>query len=283
MNAPSASVTIAHLILTHKNPDQVERLIKALDHPQASFYVHVDAKADITPFQKLVSDKVKLVNNRASVHWAAWGTIQATLNGFAEILDSKVDYINVISGQDFPLQSPQKLHQFLGEHKGSEYITCERLADQWTEAQRRVKKYHFVNWNIPGKFRLSKIVSALLPERTFPYPYEIVGRSNWFTITSEAAQYILNFYHREKKYNAFFKMSWGADELYFATILYNSDFKKSIKEHLVYVDWRGQSQGHPRVLTIKDLTDIQKSDKFFARKIEMGQDEGLIEALEASL
>jgi hypothetical protein len=41
---------IAHLVLAHKNPQQLERMLEALDHPQCDFFIHLDKKADISQF-----------------------------------------------------------------------------------------------------------------------------------------------------------------------------------------------------------------------------------------
>jgi len=37
-------------MLVHANPSQLQRLINRLAHPDADFYIHVDLKADISPF-----------------------------------------------------------------------------------------------------------------------------------------------------------------------------------------------------------------------------------------
>src|ERR1700733_1171004 len=98
---------IAHLILIHKNPAQVERLIRALDHPGCDFYLHIDKKTDIAPFLHLAEkSNCFMVARRTPVYWAGFGTIQATFNGFREILaKGGYDYINLISRQDFTLRS----------------------------------------------------------------------------------------------------------------------------------------------------------------------------------
>ena len=104
---------IAHLILTHKNPAQLERLLKALDHPAFDLYVHLDKKADITPFQYLANrPRVFFLRNRTKVYWAGFGTIQATFNGFREIPIDRYDYVNVISGQDFPLKPASYIYTY---------------------------------------------------------------------------------------------------------------------------------------------------------------------------
>lgn len=274
---------VAHLILTHKNPVQLERLIGALSHPAFDHYIHLDKKIDITPFRYLAEKKnVYFVADRAPVYWAGYGTISATLKGFRTILDNPVyDYINVISAQDFPLTSADNIYRHFCEHKGAEFITCENITDQWPSAANRVLKYHLINWRIPGKYSLEKWVNKFMAPRRFPLEqYTIVGRSNWFTITREAAAYVLDFLPRHPAVNRYFKYVWGADEFIFATILYNSPFRDKIRESLIYVDWRGQTEGHPRILLTKDLPEMLASGKLFARKLDMNVDAELFGLLE---
>jgi hypothetical protein len=276
---------IAYLILTHKNPAQLERLIGAMSHPAFDFYIHLDKKIDVTPFRYLAEKKnVYFIADRAAVYWAGFGTIKATLNGFRSILSNPAyDYINVISAQDFPLTSPESIYRHICQHEGTEFVTCESITDQWRSAAHRIFNYHLVNWRIPGKYRLEKWINYLMAPRKFPIEhFNVVGRSNWFTITREAATYILEFLRIHPEVSRFFKYVWGADEFIFATILYNSPFRNKIRDNLVYVDWRGQTEGHPRILLTKDLPEMLASGKLFARKLDMNVDSELFDLLEKS-
>lgn len=273
---------IAHLIIAHKNPAQLEILLNAMDHPAFDFYIHVDQKTDIKPFSFLFErEKVFAVEPRAKVYWAAYGMIQATINGIKNIqIAKKYDYLNIMSAQDFPIKPVNYIYNFFLQHKGAEFITCESLETQWTEALHRVKKYHFINWRIKGRHRLERIISALLPERKFPLDLEIVGRANWFTLTNEAAAYLIDFIEKHPEVTRFFKYSWGADEIIFSTIIYNSPFKERIRNNLVYVDWTGAKGGHPNILTKKDFPALKNSEKLFARKLDIEVDKDLFTMLE---
>lgn len=272
---------IAHLILAHKNPLQLEHLINSLEHPYCDCYIHLDKKTAIDDFLYLSEKKnIFFISNRISIHWAGYGTIQATLNGFTEIIKTeRYSYINVISAQDLPLQPASKIYEFIKHRPGKEFITCENVETEWAEAKPRIKKYHLINWRIPGKYRLEKLVNLVLPERNPPLGLTIVGRANWFTITLPAAIYILTFINKHPSYIRFFKYCWGADEFFFSTILYNSGFKSQIENNLVYVDWTEAKNGHPKVFTTKDYNQLITSGKLFARKFDMITDPGIFELL----
>lgn len=275
---------IAHLILTHKNPAQTQKLIEALQHPSHDFFIHLDKKTNEEPFNYLYEkENVYRINNRTKIYWAGWGTIQATLNGFAEILPGNYHYINVISGQDFPIKNAEQIYHYISSRQGTEFITCHSIDGEWAEAASRVRNYHLINWPIPGKYRLEKIINAIMPVRKFPLPYQLVGRANWFTLTQEAVKYLMQFLKEHPQVVRYFKYCWGADEFIFSTILYHSKFKDAIKDNLVYVDWTGQTKGHPRILTQQDLPALLASEKLFARKFDEEVDAGVITALQKEI
>src|SRR4028119_1678756 len=273
---------VAHLILAHKNPAQLERLINALEHPHFHFYIHIDKKSDALPFDYLFLKKnVFCIRNRAKIYWAGWGTIQATINGFKEILPLDYRYINVISAQDFPLKPAAEIYNYLKKREGTEFITCESIEDEWSSAATRITRYSLINWRIPGKFRLEKILNRFTPLRKFPFDHKVVGRANWFTLSSEAVRYCLNFIKLHPKLTRFYKYSWGADEFIFSTILYNSPFKDRIENNLVYVDWLSpESMGHPKILGTDDFEALKATDKLFARKFDMQKDSHILDQLE---
>lgn len=271
---------IAHLILAHKNPSQLERLIIALQHPSFFFYVHVDKKVSLQQFEYLSKyNNLFFIKKRTKIFWAGYGTIQATINGIKEILPYRYDYINVISAQDFPLKTADEIYKFFLVNNGKEFITCKSVEHEWKEAEVRIKKYHLINWRIPGKYQLEKLINKILPERKFPLNYIMVGRSNWFAVTYEAAKYIIDFLDQHPEIVRFFKFSWGADELIFSVILYNSNFKDKIEDNFIYVDW-SEKKAHPKILRTEDYNALVNSDKLFARKFDADADAVILEMLE---
>ncbi len=98
---------IAHLILAHNNPGQLESLVKSLAYKDDAVYIHLDKKTDFSQFARLAGlPNVLFIKQRVKVSWGACNIVTATINGFKEILASGVayDYLNLLSGADYPLQ-----------------------------------------------------------------------------------------------------------------------------------------------------------------------------------
>jgi len=275
---------IAFLILAHKNPAQLQRLITALEHPAFHFYIHLDKKVDEKPFLTLLDkSNVFFIKNRVDVRWAAYSLVQAQLNGMEGIAAAQeYDYITVVSGQDFPIKSTEYIYRFFCENKGTEFISCvdEKMDPEWWDtAKRRVAKYHLEHWSIPGKYRIQNFINSITPLRKYPLPHIIVGRSQWFSISGDAARYMVSFIKQHPQVVRFFKYVWGADEFIFSTVLYNSFFKNRIKTDLFYIDW-SENKPNPKLLVKKDFEALYHSDKLFARKFDMDVDAEIITMLE---
>ena len=279
---------IAHVILAHKNPAQVARLCAALAHPDAHCYIHVDAKADIEPFRPLEDQPgVYLCKTRVDVRWGSYSLVTASLESLREALGrGTYDYINHISGQDFPLRPAKDFHDHLAANAGAEYITCyteHSGVDWWKDADLHVWHYNFHNWRVPGKYRLEKIANALLPQRKFPIKnWEIAGWSQWYTLTAGATQYMLDFLDAHPTVTKFFRYVWGADEFVASTVLYNSPYKNAIQDHLLYIDW-SEGKASPKTLVSADYGKLVASKKWFARKFDTGVDAAILDRLEARL
>ena len=61
---------LAHLILAHNNPQQLERLVKRLNHADADVYIHLDAKAPIAEYETIKDlPNTFFVKKRINVVW----------------------------------------------------------------------------------------------------------------------------------------------------------------------------------------------------------------------
>lgn len=276
---------VAHLILVHKNPHQVEKLIKLLQHKDCDVFIHLDKKSNFDDFKFLCDlENVFFVRNNIKVYWAAYSLVRCMLNSFEEILakDKQYDYINVISGQDLPIKPVSSFIDYLTKFKGNEFIVTKSHENEWPQVKERLEHYDLPGVRIKGKYFAVSIMNKVLPPKKFPIDsYNIVGGSQWFTITTNATGYILNTLKTNRKIIRYFKLTWASDELIFATLLFNSDFKNKIVDNLMYVDWAEVSDGHPKILKANDFEKLKNCNKYFARKFDEDVDRNVIEAVVA--
>jgi hypothetical protein len=274
---------IAHLILAHSEPQQLRRLINRLKHDNAYFFIHIDKKTAIEPFLFLAEARqVYFVKNRVNIQWGAYSMVQATLNGFKEIIYSglKVDYVNLLSGADYPLKSTEEIHRFFEINRGKIFMEYYSVDKEWKEAIPRITSYHLTNYSFLGKYQLQKWLNYLTPVRKMPDNLVAVGRSQWFSIPMEAVFYIIDYLENHPEVVRFFKLTWAPDELIFQTILYKSILRSNMVNcNLRYIVWV-DGKASPETLGGDNTEALLASDALFARKFNMLQHPEIMDALD---
>lgn len=273
---------VAILILAHKAPRQVARLCWALQHPDIDCYLHIDLKSDIQPFRRLMPD-VRYIAGRVDVRWGELSVVQSPLNGLREIRQSgRYDYVCLISGQDYPVVAPQQLLDELGSGKGAEYMDYVLLPEKGRSCYtNRVHYYHFYTKSPVVNKIMRKLTYKLCPfKRRYPTPDgRIYYGSNWWTLSGECVDYILNYCDEHPQYLAFHKRSFCSDEMFFQNIVLYSPFAAAVCPNRRYIDW-GSKLPNPKTLLAEDYKKITESGAWFARKLDIDADVKLFDMLD---
>jgi hypothetical protein len=278
---------LAHFILVHNKPEQLRRLVSKLEHPDVFIFVHVDKKADIKSFEAALAHckHVVFISKRIDVIWASYRMVEATIEAFKQILNYPIqfDYINILSGQDYPLKKTDSFLQFLSENPGKAFMQSEDMMVQWKEAVPRITRYHFVNLKMPGKYQFEKYINRVMPMRKMPGGLIGVGRSQWFTFTPKHAAYCIDELEQQPALKRFFKFTWGSDEFVFQTLLYNSIFRHDmVNQNYRYVDW-SEGNPNPKILRIIDFELMAQTNAFFARKFDEESDPIILDEIDKQL
>lgn len=271
---------IAFLVLAHKNPGQLCRLIGLLlRYEGATVLVHVDLGSP-EAFQRIRADyeaepRVVVLRDRYRVHRGSFAQILATaaLIEAATQLDG-IDYGCLISGQDLPIKPISSFASYLEAHQGQEFLQYFELpSERWTGGGlHRMHYYHFDIEGHPYRTQVLNERIARLQDRLH-YKRRLRGRyyggSNWFTLTGRALSYVCDTLRRDRRFLAQFKHTHCADEIFVQTILVNSSFRDSIiPDDLHYIDWTSGPE-YPRVFRTEDVPRLLASqDKFLARKFD---------------
>lgn len=104
------SVRIAYLILAHKAPSHLVRLVTRLQGPECTFVIHLDGKS-VGPDWDEACEKLRQPNilwaERIDCEWGDFSLVQATLNAIGKLYASvrPFDFAVLLSGQDYPVKS----------------------------------------------------------------------------------------------------------------------------------------------------------------------------------
>lgn len=276
---------IAFIILAHKHPAQLERLLRKLAHPEIDCYVHVDAKSDLEVWQQALSlPRVYTVHPRVDIKWAGYSMVEATLHSMQAVRDSgnTYAYITMLSGQDYVIKTAGHIHHFLTQPSDRQYIG---LIDDQTlqKMMSKMNEYHLVEYNFPGRFRLAKLFTRLMPSRKAPLDMRLYSGSQWWTLTQDCVNFLLDHIRQHPSISRFFKFTWGADEFIFQTILMNSRYRDAVTGYdLHYIDWSAGTE-HPKTLGMEDVDKMIGSKLLVARKFDMEKDPELLDLIDERL
>ncbi|MFT4111121.1 beta-1,6-N-acetylglucosaminyltransferase [Silvibacterium sp.] len=280
-------MAIAYLIVAHKSPDQILRLVRALHHSGAFFVIHIDKRAadDVyVPLREYAASHPEvLLTKRHRCYWGSFGIAQAMIACVNTAIRSNrpFEYAFLLSGQDYPIKNTEQIAAFLEQNKGKEFMESFSLTkpNRWTEqggafqAMARV-----MHWTL---FLRSRTFHFRIP-RKFPFGWEPYGGSQWWCLSREALAHIESFLRKNRSYLRYFKHVFIPDEAIFQSILSNSEFRdRIVNDDLRYIDWENPNPLYPRTLESNDFEKLAASPKLFARKFQPDRSAECLDLIDA--
>jgi len=212
-------ITVAYLILAHTAPDQLAKLVAALP-ADSPIMIHFDRRANHADYKRAIEllaerPHLKFVE-RHRCYWGDFGIVQGTISLIRELISSKVnfDYATLLSGSDYPIKSHDEIALYLHQNDGSEFIESFPLTktNRWSD--------HGGLFKTPEKvlcrhLRFRSRVFRLPGLRKMPYQLQPYGGSQWWTLSSEALHYIIEFIQKHRGFTSFSKYVFIPDEFSF--------------------------------------------------------------------
>ena len=298
-----------YLILAHKNPLQLSRMIERLDDGASKFFIHLDAKTPIEPFAAcLEGAHIRFIEPRERCVWGDFSIVQATIH-LMEAASKEQGFFILMSGQDYPIQSQGYINAFLESNKGFDFIEIEPLEEKWKPkmVKDKLEHYHILHSEERGhsncyapfahcsvfqklrtlthllKGRLSRKNFRLLcslPKRVAPFKRQYAGSQFW--AFSERTFYAVLNYIREHKaaLEEYYKYTSSPDEIYFHSVLMDLVAKDStikLKEQITYVNYFRKNN----VFVSEDFDKLTSAKgKLFARKFDTDIDIEILNKLD---
>ncbi|SDN86408.1 beta-1,6-N-acetylglucosaminyltransferase [Acetanaerobacterium elongatum] len=277
-------MNIAYCIICHRNTNILRTTI-ALLSKENDIYLHVDKKACLTDFDEY-QGRVFFIRNRVNVQWGAYSQIEAMLALFSEAIKGNYDYYCLLSGDDLPLKNSAAIKEFISRNDGAEYIGIVKDFEKLKPLFEQRLKYKHSRFSLKrtkslperALFKLYKIMRLnRRPNRYYCQLPPLYKGANWLCITKQLLEYIFNYLNANPWYQKAFKHGCCGDEIFFQTIVMNSEFKDKIYHYetelddnrmaLRYIDWVSGPQ-FPKILSEQDLPRMKDTDCIFARKFK---------------
>ncbi len=286
---------IGFIILTHRNPAQIERLVRTLnrifDDPPIVCH-HDFSKCALD--EGLFTQNVQFVRPHFVTGWAAFSVVEATVVAL-ERMFSRWDAPRiacVISGADYPIKPADIVLRDLeaGSYDAHIFHVPITFSGLWRHAWTRkcFFRYRTSVFDMPSldkKFqRRRRKLSLWLPLYTAmnaPFSSQLrchAGRQ-WFNVNRRAAEVIVEF-HRERPVLArHYRNILFSEESYFQTILASQPNLRLSKEDWRFVRFSGRNS-HPDTLQTSDFGEIAGSKAHFARKFDPDGDIGILDTID---
>ena len=288
----------AYLVLAHQNWNQLQQLLRLLDHPLNDIFLHIDSLQRgwvASAFQGAVQQGTLVLSSTRHPAWGSETLIDVTLDLLSAAAATPHAYYHLISGMDLPLRTQSEIHAFFSHAGNAEFIDFKAETVSNELLRDRLQTYHlfqsarerfpFIRTldNVSLRFQ-----SALRVNRLRRCSVQFQKGSQWFSITQYFAVYCLQ---HARDYRPYFRFSKCGDELFFQTILQNSPFlgKRAIRSFdderatMRLIDWDRGNSSSPFVFRAADYDAILQSGMLFARKFDESVDPVIVERIVANV
>jgi hypothetical protein len=270
---------LAYVISAYKLPAQLERLIRRLAAPGATFRVHVDRKTSRVVHDEMIArtkDLDVVFLPRHVSHWGAFGHVRASLEGVEDLVrtEEPFDYAVLLTGQDYPLRPPTAIAARLADAQGRSFMSHWSLPyAPWGRrgGLDRIEHWHLVTYR--------RLHLALPLRRRLPAGLTAHGGGAYWCFSRALVHFVQEFVQSRPDVVRFFEHVLIPDELFFQTIVMSSHLRETVEnENLRYIDWSREPA--PAVLGRGDLDAMLASGKLFARKFDEQIDSEVLDALD---
>jgi len=281
----------AFLILAHKNPVQLERLVTYLVNKDCVVLIHIDRKSisEFNDFRKKYgSDDRIRIYSEYKVYWGSFNQIRASHLLLEESLKHfKFDYVHLISGQDLPVKKMDELNEFLMKGNGQDFahIFDSEKSNTWAGdgGTERMRLYWITDYADSFKFFFSKVnVLIHFIQKTFKLyrkiNFKMNGGTNWFSLSRTTAEGVVSYVNKNPDFLRHFKNTRCADEIFLSSILLNAGLEKKVNSnYLRFIDWQTGPE-YPRTFRKEDFERLKSvQNVFFARKFDEKTDNFIID------
>jgi hypothetical protein len=307
------ATSVVYLIASHRNPSQVERLVRRLRvaAPGGQVVIHHDPTGEPLDRQGLSAlPGVQFIPDARPVRWGDVSHIEMVLSSFDWLLRTlDFDWVVMLSGQDYPVRPLGELERLLASTQFDGFIEgvpvevpsrgariLARGMDEFTSRY----FYRYVGLHPPHRTRRilarawpARLVRALpsgevrlgLPCLRLPFTRELrcYRGSEWYTLSRRCVEILARVPTERRRLWRHYARTFMPVESLPHTVLYSERGLKLSGDYMRYSSWPSTPSPHPAILRLTDLERITASGAFFARKFDERTDVAVLDALDARL
>jgi hypothetical protein len=297
-------VRVAYVVLSHRNPEQVLRLVAALKEGSASeVLVRHDGRHSRLDEADVERLGARTIEDEIEFEWGGWTQLQVLLSCLertAAELDP--DWLLVLSGQDYPLRPIDEIEEWLAgsEHDAMLGRVFELDTDRLPEPPYDDFFLRYAYRHYPTSARtphLPRAVRPLVYLREMPAPipprlglrrprlpfgdgFRCLVSADWLTVNRKALGAVLAAARERRRLMRYYRRVAIPSESFFATVLLNDPALRVARDDRRYIYFAEPLAPHPETLTRADLDRLVASECYLARKFDVEADAEVLDALD---
>ncbi|MEC4983330.1 MAG: beta-1,6-N-acetylglucosaminyltransferase [Oscillatoria sp. PMC 1068.18] len=300
---------ICYLIQTHKNPEQIYRLIRTIKNASSNSTIIIshdnrNCQLDLAPLAEF--NQIHLF-----IHHGGRGDfsmVQSYLDTVKWLRENKIsfDWLINLTGQDYPIKPIPQIEHFLANTNYDgflEYFPVISTESQWS-IQEGYSRYFFQYQQISQQVSSTqqkilkplKIINYLQPLVRINFSYDIrygikknnpfnqdflcYGGSFFCTLSQKCVQYLDEYTQKNPKFVAYYHQVSVPVESFIQTILINSKSFNLANDCKRYFDFTNSRDGSPCLLNTSYYESLKESQAHFARKLDLAQDRKIFDLID---
>ena len=302
---------VVYFIQSHKNPEQIRRLIKVIKQSSANSLVLIShdfscSQLNLSDLEQQFSEIAVISRNKSARRGDS-----SVLKVYFEAIDWLYkrnycfDWLVCLSGQDYPIQPISQIEAFLAQTKYDGFIdywdVLETKSPWGKEAghKRFFSQYIslpiWTKWWLRKISRLESFISFLKVQWRFgsigwsaksvPFndDFKCYGGWYWNTLSKNCLDFLREYLDKNPDLWKFYQRTLAPEESLIPTVLVNSNQFNLCNDCMRYLDFPSQLVGYAQCLTVEDYSKIARSDSHFARKFEPESDSEILDLLDELL
>ena len=292
---PPSAPPMGFVILSHRDPDQLLRLITTLNrlYDAPPIVCHHDERQSPAP---AAPANVRFVRPSLKTGWAKWSVVEAFLAALRLLYASDGPrWFTLLSGADYPVMRARQVMATLEGGACDAYIDAWRIGDCARDVirgkrrnpqlghfdsleNRKLKRSHYLNAELwlpfvrrDPRWRLGRYTIHLPFEARNPFTRDFCCYygDHWFTANAKAAAALLSPTDQHRALQRHLRMRTSPDECYYQSVLLNDPSLSISIDNKRWAEWNGGG-AHPMTMNEREVPIALESGAYFARKFKPG-------------
>ncbi len=283
----------AVLITAYTDMAQLTRLVCRLDSDFFRVLVHLDRSGTLGEKEQATLENMGcVVLRKRSIQWGSYSNLLANVDLMRlAAVQSDVEYVHIISGQDYPIATPDRFRTLCD---GRVFMGCKATESPGQDKARLYARRDFFHylWGpaaTMGLYRWLNDWSLAIQKRIGMRRQTIKPFGGAFTglIYASCPIAVIRWLLQEPDVQVYLKSLRSVrlpEEFFLQNIVMNSPFQdRVVRSNLRYIEWERGKDGRPPFLEANSVGPALACGGLFARKVSTSLSADFLDAIDAQV